>query len=152
MLLTSKYLRDILIPAVASPIEALTMLYWPVHIETWLRRFAALARLEKLKNEKASRRENEIGDIFLQLYSLMLWMRYRKCPSPKRDWRNNFWRNTLIQKINNQNQKKNKTYCYRTKFIETRQDSNESIIQYVRNLKEIRGASDKFPDFFRMSI
>ncbi len=65
MLLTSKYLRDILILAVASPIEALTMLYWPVHIGAWLRCFAALARLKKLKNEKASRIEYEIRDIFL---------------------------------------------------------------------------------------
>ena len=35
------------------------------HIETWIRCFAVLARIKKLKDEKASRRENEITDIYL---------------------------------------------------------------------------------------
>ena len=49
----------------ASTKEALTTLDEPENIETWIRYFAALARVKKLFDEKARERENEITDLFL---------------------------------------------------------------------------------------
>ena len=58
-------LWDVHIKTMASLIEALTTLDETELIETRIRCFAAPARVKKLKDEKASRGENEITNLFL---------------------------------------------------------------------------------------
>ena len=60
-------LQDVHIITMALPIEALTMLDEPEHIDTWIRYFTELARVKKLKDEKASRREKKITYLFLAM-------------------------------------------------------------------------------------
>ena len=48
-----------------SPIEALIAQEEPGNIETWIRCFTALARVKKLKDEKATGGENKIMCLFL---------------------------------------------------------------------------------------
>ena len=49
----------------ASPIENLTTLDKPKHIEAWIGCFTVLSRVKKFKDEKDSEGEDEITDIFL---------------------------------------------------------------------------------------
>lgn len=49
----------------ASPIGYLTSMEDPEYVETWLRFFAASARVKKLKDTKVNGGEKEVTDLFL---------------------------------------------------------------------------------------
>ena len=68
-----------------SPIEALTTLNKPEHIETWIRCFTALAKVKKLKNEKASGGKNEITDLLRAAQTVKLRRIYWKWPKRTRN-------------------------------------------------------------------
>ena len=59
---------DLFYNYMTSPIGFLTSLDEPEYVENWIRCFAVLARVKKLKNQKILGGENEITDFWLLLY------------------------------------------------------------------------------------
>ena len=55
----------------AQLIKALMTLDEWEHIEMWIRYFTVLAKVKKLKDEKASREEDEIKDLFLAVKKIL---------------------------------------------------------------------------------
>ena len=118
----------------ASPIGSLNTLNDPELVETWIRCFAALARVKKLKDRKETGGDNEIMDLFLATAGCEAVKKIATMAYPTELEELTF---EEIVKIINKNirPKKKLVIAERTKFMETRQDPNESIIQYVHRLK-----------------
>ena len=122
----------------ASPIGCLTSLDDPKYVETWIRCFDALARVKKLRDRRSEGEQNEITDMFfatagceaIQKVSTMAYSRNQEelifkeiGEVIKRDIR----------------PKKRLVVAKRTKFLETRQHPDKSIVKFVHRLKERAG-------------
>ena len=103
--------------------EALTILDEPENAETWIRWFAVLARIKKLKDGKACIRKNEITDLFLATTDSLVLKKILEMAKPREFELNYEEMVELIKKIYDQ---KRLIIAERTKFIDIWQDLNES--------------------------
>ena len=108
------------------PIEFLMSLGKPEYIETWIRCFAVLIRVKKLKDQKASGGENEIIELFVKpqrkyqsWYTLKYERKYEEISA-------------IIKR--NVHPKQKLIITERTKFFETRQNQNLTAMQYLHML------------------
>lgn len=112
-----------------SPIGSLNALEAPEHVETWIRTFAAFARVKKLRDTKTEGGDNKITDLFLATAECKGVKKFSTMCYPSELEEMTFEEIVKVIKKNIR-PKKRLVIAERTKFLETRQVPNESIIQY----------------------
>ena len=119
----------------ASPIGCLTTLDDPEHVETWISCFEALARVKKVRDRRNEGEQNEITDIFLATAGCEAIQKVSTMSYPRNLEEMTFKEIREVIKKNTR-PKKRLVIAERTKFLETRQHPDESIVQFVHRLKE----------------
>ena len=126
----------------ASLIGCLTTLNDPEYVEIWIRCFEALARVKKLRERDKAKRNKMKLDMFLATATYKAIQRVSTMAYPRNLEELTFKEIAKVIKRNIR-PKKRLVIIERTKFLETKQKPNKSIIWFVHRSKE-RGRYCKF--------
>ena len=130
---------------IASPIGCLTTLNDAEYVETWIRCIEALARVKKLRDRRSRVKQNEITDMFLSTAACKAIQRVSTMAYPRNLEELTFKEISKVIKRNIR-PKNRLVIAERTKFLETRQQPDESIVRLIHRLKE----SARFCEFERL--
>ena len=119
----------------ASLIGCLTTLDDPEYVEKWISCFEALARVKKLRVRRSEGEQNEITDMFFATAGCEAIQKVSTIAYPRNLEELTFKEFGEVIKRNIRS-KKRLVIAERTKFLETRQHPDESIVQFVQQLKE----------------
>ena len=118
-----------------SPIGCLTTLNNTEYVETWIRCFEVLARVKKLRDRQSEGEQNEITDMFLSTAGCKAIQRVSMMAYPRNLEELTFKEISKAIKRNIR-PKKRLVIMKITQFLETRQHPDESIVQFIHQLKE----------------
>ena len=119
----------------ASLIGCLARLDDPEYVETWIKCLGALARVKKLRDRRSEGEENEITVVFLTTAGCEAIQKISTMAYPRNLEELTFQEISEVIKRNIRPKKK-LVIAERRKFLETRQHPDESIVQFVHQLKE----------------